>query len=118
MVIRPTDENGDILPVLSPASKLTGAEAVKELVRDRLTLLSGDWWENPSRGNAVLEMLKENRYTEADIRALANYLTSYIRRTPGVLGVEDVVFSAEGKRFAYSCRVDTEGGEARIDYML
>ena len=62
--------------------------------------------------------MRSSRLTEADTRALANYLTSYIRQTPGVLGVEDVVFSVEGKQFAYSCRVDTEEGDARIDYML
>ena len=118
MVIRPTDENGDILPVLSPASKLTGAEAVKELVRDRLTLLSGDWWENPSRGNAVLEMLKENRCTEADRQAISSYLSSYIRETRGVLEVRDVKCSLEDRRFSFSCTVETDTGPAAIHYEL
>ena len=87
MRLRPVDETGDILPVLSPADLIPGAPAVARLVRDRLELLSGDWWENPARGNGILEMLKESRLTEADTQALANYITSYIRQTPGVLGV-------------------------------
>ena len=63
MVIRPVDEDGDILPVLSPVNLLKGVKAETELIRDRLHLLSGDWWENPFWGNAALDMLKENRYT-------------------------------------------------------
>lgn len=116
MILRPVDENGDILPVLSSASLLRGPEAVARLVRDRLELFSGDWWENPAWGNAVIDMMKESRMTETDSQALTSYITSYIRQTPGVLGVEEVVFSAEGKTFSYSCRVDTEDGDARIDY--
>jgi hypothetical protein len=63
-------------------------------------------------------MMRSSRLTEADTQALANYITSYIRQTPGVLEVEDVAFSVEGKIFSYSCRVDTEDGSAEIDYSL
>ena len=118
MRLRPVDENGDILPVLVSASLLKGPEAVAWLVKDRLELLAGDWWENPAWGNAVVDMLRESRLTEADTRALANYLTSYIRQTPGVLEVEDAAISVEGRRFSFSCRVDTEEGPAEIDYSL
>ena len=111
MIIRPVAENGDILPVLVAASLLKGTGAVA-----RLELLAGDWWENPAWGNPVNDMLKESRLTEADTQALANYITSYIRQTDGVLEVEDVVFSMEGKTFSYSCLVDTEDGSAEIDY--
>ena len=118
MILRPVDSDGDILPVLVSSSLLKGTGAVARLVKDRLELLSGDWWENPARGNGILEMLKESRLTETDTRALANYITSYIRRTPGVLEVEDVSIALEGNTFSCSCRVDTEDGPAQIDYML
>ena len=80
MIIRPVDENGDILPVLVSASLLKGAGAVTRLVKDRLELLAGDWWENPAWGNPVIDMLKESRLTEADTQALAN---SILRRISG-----------------------------------
>ena len=118
MTIRPVNDSGDILPVLSSSAMVTGPEAVVALVRDRLNLLTGEWWENPAWGNAVVDMLRDSRLTEADTRALANYITSYIRQTDGVLEVEDVEFSVEGKFFSYSCRVDTEDGDAEIDYSL
>ena len=118
MVLRPVDENGDILPVMGSASLLRGAPAVARLVRDRLELMAGDWWENPGKGNEILQMLRESRLTEADGQALANYITSYIRGTPGVVEVTDVVFSVSGKQFSCSCRVETEDGSAEIDYQI
>ena len=116
MILRPVDDTGDILPVLSPSVLLRGAPAVARLVEERLNLFAGEWWENPARGNRIIEMLRESRLTEADARALAAYLTSYIRDTPGVEEIKDTVFSVEGRRFSYACTVVTEEGEAGISF--
>ena len=118
MILRPVDENGDVLPVLSSASLLRDALAVARLVKDRLELLAEDWWENLSWGNGIINMLQESRLTEADTQALVSYLTSYIRGTSGVLDVRDAVGSVSGKQFSFSCTVDTEYGEAEIDYSI
>ena len=118
MILRPVDENGDILPVLTSASLLRDVLAVTRLVKDRLELLSGDWWENPAWGNEIVDLLKESRLTEADKQALVSYLTSYIRGTSGVLDVRDAVGSVSGKQFSFSCTVDTEYGETIIRYSM
>ncbi len=118
MIHRPVDAAGDILPVLSASDLLHGAEAAAQLVRERLELLAGDWWENPAWGNEALEMLRESRLTEADQQALASYLSSYILETPGVQEVEGAVFVAEGKRFGYTCSAVTENGQVMIHYEL
>ena len=116
MVHRPVDENGDILPVLSSGDLLRGAEAVAQLVRERLNLLSGEWWENPARGNEILEMLRETRLTEADEQMLSSYLSSYIRETPGVRDVREISCGMEGRQVRFSCTVETESGSARVHY--
>ena len=116
MRIRGRDENGDILPVLGLADLVSGGEAVALLVKDRLTMYTGEWWENPEWGNGILEMLKESRLTEADQQVLANYISGYIRKTPGVLDVREVKVSVEGRRFRYSCEIVTENGTARVQY--
>ena len=118
MILRPTDASGDILPVLSSSSLLKGAPAVARLVQDRLELLSGDWWENPARGNGILEMLRESRLTEADRQVLASYLTEYIRKTEGVEDVRDVSFRVSGRTFSYACTVLTEDGETTLEYTI
>ena len=116
MIHRPMDVSGDILPVLSSAGLLNGASAVAQLVRERLELLAGEWWENPEWGNEIPDMLQESRFTEADCQTLASYLSSYIRETPGVDDVRDVSFSAEGRQFRYTCTVDTGDGSEQIEY--
>ena len=116
VMLRPVDESGDMLPVLSHADMMKGAQAVARLVRDRLSLFSGEWWENPSWGNEILEMLRQSRLTEADGQALAAYLSSYVRETEGVEEVSAVQFSAQEKQFRFSCVVQTESGTAEITY--
>ena len=118
MLLRPTDENGDILPVLRYESLLTGAEAVAKLAEYRLELLTGDWWENSGWGCDVLEMMRESRLTEADQETLASYLTTYIRGTPGVQEVTDTAVSAEGREFSFTCTVLTAEGEAGVEFTM
>ena len=118
MKIRPQDGQGDILPVLSSSDMLRGAPAAALLVKERLKLFAGEWWENPGAGNAVLEMLRESRLTGADTQLLSNYLSGYIRKTPGVLEVREVKASVENRRFSFSCTVETAEGSAEITYML
>ena len=118
MIIRPVDENGDALPVLTSSSLLRDVPAEARLTQDRLELLSGDWWENLSWGNEIVDLLKESRLTEADTQALVSYLSSYIRETTGVLDVRDAVGSVNGKQFSFSCTVDTEYGETVMNYEL
>ena len=118
MLLRPTDENGDILPVLHYESLLTGAEAVAKLAEYRLELLTGDWWENSGWGCDVLEMMRESRLTEADQETLASYLTTYIRGTPEIQELADVKYSAEGRTFRYSCTALTTYGDVAVDYSV
>ncbi len=118
MIYRLVDENGDVLPVLSSSDLLRETEAVAAHIKNRLALLVEDWWENPSWGNAIVEMLKESRFTEADQRAIAGYLSSYIRETAEVLDVRDVQYSMEGRQFRFSCVIETDDGSASIQYEL
>ena len=116
--MRPTDENGDVLPVVHTGEMFSGAMAVASLVEFRLELYAGDWWENYAWGNEIMRMLQEGRLTEADAQALSTYLTEYVRETSGVQDVMDIRFSVEGHRFSWECKAITEYGSASINYEL
>ena len=118
MRMRPTDENGDVLPVLHTGEMLSGALTVASLVESRLQLYAGDWWENPAWGNEILRMLQEERLTRADAQALSTYLTEYVRETSGVQDVMDIRFSVEEHRFNWSCTVLTEYGSASVSFEI
>ena len=116
--LRPVDSTGDILPVLSVSSLLSGPEAVAALVRYRLNLHAGEWWENPSHGCSILAMLREGRITEADKPAITSAITAYISATPGVHAVENISADISGRRFHYTCTVRTSEGSADIAYSM
>ena len=116
MRMRPTDENGDVLPVLHASDMFSGSLAVAKLVEDRLNLFSGDWWENPSWGNEILRMMQEGRLTEVDAQSLSTYLAGYVRGTAGVKEVQDEKWGLVGGRFSWSCTVITEYGKTDIHY--
>lgn len=118
MIIRPVDNQGDILPVLSYSALLSDAPAVAKLIEDRLNMFIGEWWENPSWGNQILEMLKESRLTESDALAISNYLTEYIRSIQDVEDVRKIKYSVNGRQYSYSCNVLTVYGEAYVQYEL
>ena len=118
MRIRPTDENGDVLPVLNTGVMLSDASAVAQLVESRLNLFAGDWWENPEWGNEILKMLQERRLTEADAQALSTYLADYVRETKGVKDVMDISFSVNGTGFSWECTVITEYGSVVVTYQV
>ena len=114
MILRPVDASGDVLPVLSSSGLLSGPEAVARLVQYRLSLLRGEWWENPENGFFLLDEMREGRITEAEAAAVASQITAYIRETPGVRDTENARFTVSGRRFSYSCTVRTEEGSAEV----
>ena len=116
MFLRPVDAGGDILPVRSSSDLLSGPEAAAQLVKYRLSLLTGEWWETPEAGFPVPGWMRESRVTEADTGTLSSMISAYIRETPGVLEVENVQFSVSGRQFSYACSVQTGEGSAQIRF--
>ena len=114
MKIRPCDPSGDILPVSSASSLLSGPEAVAASLRYRLQFWAGEWWENPEDGNQILKMLEASRLTADDAPAILSYLSSYIMKSPSVLSVEDADITTENRRLTFSCRVITAEGSAPV----
>ena len=118
MRLRPVDASGDILPVLCSDDLLTDAEAIARLAEARLWVFIEDWWENPGSGNPALEMLRDNRLTEADGDAIAQALSDYILQTPGVLSVAEPTVTFTDRQVNFSCRLQTYYGETGLQYSL
>ena len=116
MTIRPTDPAGDILPVLSLSDLPSGPAAVVILIRHRLSLFTGEWWENPAWGFDILDLLRSGRPTAGSLSALSAHIASYIRQTPSVRDVTDVRTDVSSRHLSFSCRVITAEGEATLDY--
>ena len=112
MTSRPVDPTGDILPVLSPASLLTGPAAAAASLSDHLRLFRGDWWEYADQGNEILDLISSSRLTEKDLPALSSYLSSYILRFPAIRSVSAAQASLSGHALTFSCAAHTDSGGA------
>ena len=112
MLCRPVSPSGDILPVLSPSDLLSGPPAVAAALRDHLSLFAGEWWESPSVGNEVLDLLQDARGTEQEADALVSCLTDYILTFPWVSSVSDASVGFSGRAITFSCTVHTGDGSA------
>ena len=112
--LRPCDASGDILPVLSVSDLLEGPDVTAKLIRYRLKLLAGEWWEYPEDGNQVLKMMQDSRMTEEDVAAVGSYLTSYIADTPGVFSIENAETVIEGREIRFSCTALTKEGNVNV----
>ena len=51
-------------------------EMAAQLVKYRLSLLAGEWWETPEAGFFIPEQMREGRITEADAGALSSAVTA------------------------------------------
>ena len=111
MTARPVDSSGDILPVLSPASLLSGAPAVASALGDHLRVFTGDWWEYPDRGNPVFDLIAAGPMGEKDIPALSACVTSYVMEFPAVRAVSDVRAALSGGVMTYSAVAYLDSGE-------
>ena len=116
MILRPVDQTGDILPILSSADRLSGAAATALLIEYRLKLYQGEWWETPSQGFWILERFRDARITAQTAPALASEIAAYIRDTPGVLSVTDLQLTQASRAFTLTCTVTTEEGSIPIQY--
>lgn len=110
MLYRPTDTQGDMLPVSRREQMLTGQQAVLAAVLSRLRLLRGEWWEDDSLGFEVPDFLRRGVRTPQGPTLLTNYITAYIAQTPGVVSVIHAEGAYHSRCLNYRCTIVTDDG--------
>ncbi len=111
MTIRPVDEQGDILPVLSRSDLMAGVEAVGQLAEAAMQLQQGEWWEDALVGSPVLAILRDDTFGEEKAQELEREIPRYLRGLPGVDSVEEVTVIQEGGRMIFRCWLLADSGE-------
>ena len=121
MLVRPVGENGDMIPIAFSSQMIEGGNAVAQIVKQRLLLYFGEWWENESLGFRVPQFLVEGVRQE-NLQMLSKYISSYVADTEGVDSVVNSTVSLNGRRMSYSCvvrtGVETERVEVTLDGIL
>ena len=117
MIVRPTDANGDMMPVAYSEQMLTENNAVAQVVVQRLTFYFGEWWEDETLGFRVPDFLADTVRVD-NLQMLEKYITSYVLETEGVSGVDNAAISVEDRRMTYSCVVHTAEGSESVEVSL
>ena len=117
MIVRPVDENGDMRPIEYSDQMATGAKAVAQVVRQRLALYFGEWWEDEDAGFRVPRFLSEGVRTE-NVQMLQKYISSYIAGTEGVEGIASSGISVSGRTMTYRCVINAGGDSATVEVNL
>jgi len=121
MIVRPVNENGDMMPISYLSEMLTGAKAVAQVVKQRLLFYFGEWWEDEELGFRIPQFLADGVRVE-NMQMLEKYISSYIAGTEGVGSVEDAQIEVEGRELVYSCVIsvgeEVEEVEVTLDGIL
>ena len=121
MIVRPTDQNGDMIPIAYASQMLTKAEAVAQVVKQRLLFYFGEWWEDESAGFRLPQFLTDGIRRE-NWEMLAKYVSSYVAGTEGVAGVSGTFVTLDGRKMVYSCVIhvgeETETVEVELNGVL
>ena len=111
MISRNADATGDILPVVSPKDLVDGTKAVAVGLADHLKMFTGEWWEDPGKGNGIFDLIAGERVTEKQIPALCSYVSAYVMKFPGVQQVSDAHGWITGNQFHYEAVAHLSSGE-------
>ena len=121
MIVRPVDKDGDMMPISYSEQMVSGNKAVAQIVKQRLLLYFGEWWEDDSLGFRIPQFLADGARAE-NIQMLAKYIASYVSDTEGVIGVNGASISLRGRSMRFSCFVhtgqDVESVEVNLDGVL
>lgn len=106
MIVRPVDENGDMMPIAYSEQMTTDSKAVAQVVRQRLLLYFGEWWEDETAGFRVPAFLADGARA-SNTQMLLKYISGYIANTEGVDSVSSSSVELDGRKMTYKCIVHT-----------
>ena len=117
MIVRPLDENGDMIPIHSVDQMISGTDAVAQVIHLRMDLMYGEWWEDETIGFRIPDFLVKG-VRSGDIDMLAKYVASYISGTQGVRSVTNVAASYANHTLILRCAVLTDDGTSIVEVDL
>ena len=117
MKVRPVDGSGDMLPIYESSQMLEGAEAIAQIVKERLLFMRGEWWEDETLGIGIPDFLSRTVKSE-QINLLDKYITSYIGETEGVEAVTNATVEFVDRVLILKCVVQTSEGSALVEVNL
>lgn len=117
MLVRPVDENGDMMPISYASQMLEGGDAVGQVARQRLELYYGEWWEDETAGFRIPQFLATGVRKE-NLELMEKYISSYVKRTEGVESISDTSVIYYNRELTYTGIIHTQGESSRVEVGL
>ena len=117
MIVRPVDSIGDMMPIEYSDQMITGEKAVAQVVKQRLLLYFGEWWEDEEAGFRIPRFLSDGVRSE-NMQMIQKYISSYIAATEGVDAVSASSISLVGRVMTYRCVIRAKGESESVEVSL
>lgn len=112
---RKLDENGDMVFGAGSEGMLYGLDAMKQILRSRLSVVAGEWWEGDRTAIPYLPDILGAPATRSVKDALDLMIINRIVDTVNVISVSNVKSSFENRVYRFSCDVQTIYGETEVE---
>ena len=113
LTYRRLDERGDMV-MGTGHDFLTGREAIAQSIQTRLKLYEDEWWEYDDGGLPMFTEILGLARTEANRAAIDRMIVARIADTVGVVAVRDYQSRYDGRKYLFSCAVETQYGDVQI----
>jgi hypothetical protein len=116
ITVRAIDANGEPLQGNGQGNFISDLAAVAQIIRTRLLLLQGEWWENLNAGTPLFQSVLGGGGSDKDAQASALIFTQSILGAPYVLSVSNVTsgFAKVTRAFQFSAQALTLFGTVTI----
>lgn len=115
LVYRRMDENGDMVFGQSNTGHLSKLEAMAQVLKTRLAAVEGEWWEGDDGALPYFTQILGARGTDENRQMFDLMVIERIMDTIGVISVEDVESSIEGRKYRFKCKVNTVYGQTTAE---
>ena len=108
---RKLDANGDLVRGKGKDDFITDGDAVVQILRQRLRMFKGEWWENQDAGMAKISDLLGRYGIGSDTRPVDSLIQDTILSTPYVTGIASMSSSYVNRKYSFSATVNTAFGQ-------
>lgn len=114
MKYRALDQNGDYVFGNNNQDYIDGVDAIAQAIRTKILLFYGEWWENIGVGIPMFQSIIGERNPEALKQSVSLLVTERVLETPGVLSIENVEITREGRALDMTITVNTNDGPVTV----
>jgi hypothetical protein len=118
ITVRALDPTGEPLQGNGQGNFISDLPAVAQIIRTRLLLLAGEWWENLNAGTPLFQSILGGSGSDRDAAAAALIFTQSILGAPYELSVANVSsgFNKSTRIFQFSAQAITLFGTITITF--